>query len=85
MPGKLIPGEKRTMAYKKEGPFKMKGSPYKNEKKKTKTTTTKTTEPHGMYGVKNDQGNMVVNKVGNWVPVSSKQGRQAVTDTKAKE
>ena len=50
-----------------------------------KTTTTKTTPPHGMYGVMNKEKNMVVNKVGNWVPVSSKQGRQAVTDTKAKE
>ena len=46
MPGKLIPGEKRTMAYKKasNAPFKMKGSSFKQNgngggKTKTKTTT----------------------------------------------
>ena len=30
MPDKLIPGKKRTMAYKK-GPFRMKGSPMKDK------------------------------------------------------
>ena len=33
MPDKLIPGKKRTMAYKK-GPFKMKGSPTKDRQTK---------------------------------------------------
>ena len=49
MPGKLIPGEKRTMAYKKEGPFKMKGHNLPGINQRSDATSTNVAE-EGLAG-----------------------------------